>query len=503
MSNFNCDPCKRSFPTYGALVMHYQTRDHVKNGDHAPARADCETAELPEGYELRIPNKDRKVTQTRPTVPVPEPLNPENLGEDEPAAAEGGEQDGHTERRREPARTTLRREESRHEGHRDEREEPGKRERRLPYKEIAEPSAILKRILDDYPGMPDSIIDEIMSWADSSGTLAPMQVQYLLTQMAEVPKGAAALIPQKYSLALQTAAQSGQAEVLSALDGWSNGGYGQGGFNPMTGGMPRGFGGRNPMNPMFGMNQFEPFGGGGSAFDRFDMRGGRRYSRDNFDDEPDYRPRRRPTRADDGDETPRSDPRYDRLESALARVTGQLEELTTKKKEDALNQRLDRIEDAIASLLRTPPGRDDNAGGSVVDKLAEQMAGLKEEIGNTKNSRLEEKLANLQTQFEDAKNERITALQDQITDLKDAIKHPTGRTDMDVVDNVTSKALDTIKNAGQDIRSYLLSGRNEKDFDPNRVPAEKRIKTGQALAATVEKEARILSAEDALLSLEK
>jgi len=501
MPFFNCDPCKRSFPVYTNLVMHYQTGDHKQKGDVCPAKADCQTDAVPPGYELRLP---REAAPKGPARPLPEPPDPNHL-----------EEEGHGEDRPEEERTSRRtetpqservrppREEDKHgdelrkEGGRREATGDDRRARRLPYREMPEPANILKTILEDYPGMTDDIIDEIMSWVEvQGGVMDPMQVQYLLTQMANIPKGAATLVPAKYTLALQNAADRGQSEVLAAMDSW-------GGINPMNGGMPRGFGRRvNPMNPM--MNFGNPFGGGMNPMNRmnpmFGLGGGMRRS-DGYDDyeaEPEYRPRRRAPR-DEGDGEPaRGDPRYDRLDGAVMRLETKLDELTTQKKDDALNARLDEIEGAVLRLDK----HGDN-GDPVMAHLTTQVDDLKREIGETKGSRLEEKLEKLEQEISDAKDERFVALQEQITELKDKVQHPTGRGDMDVVGDIASKGLDTLKKAGEDVRAIVMAGHTKEEFAADRIPVEKRIKAGQELAANVEKEARVLTAEDTLLAMEK
>lgn len=87
------------------------------------------------------------------------------------------------------------------------------REKKGIYKEGPEPNKILREIVEGHPDIVADQVDEIMSWADMSGGLHPMQVSYLLATMKGISKTTADIVASKYSLALQKAQAEGRIEI--------------------------------------------------------------------------------------------------------------------------------------------------------------------------------------------------------------------------------------------------------------------------------------------------
>jgi len=145
-----------AFPTWSRFCLHFRGKHPTET---RPAKEEVELDELPEGFELKTPEKPKK------------PPTEERVGV---------------------------------------------------YKEMAKPTTILYDILTSFPGIKKDIIDEVMSWSEYEA-LTPMAVGHLLNNMAGVPKGAVNVVPQKYGLALQKAAKEGDANLQMLLAGWSRG----------------------------------------------------------------------------------------------------------------------------------------------------------------------------------------------------------------------------------------------------------------------------------------
>lgn len=93
------------------------------------------------------------------------------------------------------------------------------------YKGDLDTTDVLRKILDNFPGMTKQIVDEVCSWAEY-GPIHPTQLAYLLTSMKGVSSTMANIIAQKYSLALQKISNEGKLQVpliFSASQGGQSG----------------------------------------------------------------------------------------------------------------------------------------------------------------------------------------------------------------------------------------------------------------------------------------
>jgi len=416
------DACQVAFPRYNTLNFHYLGKH---KGEHAPPKAECEVAELPEGYILKLP-KERGGTS--PEKPPPEFVAaPKSV-----------------------------------------------------YKEAAEPSAILLKILSEFPGFDKGCVTEIMSWVEFKGVLHPMELSHLLNQLAGVPKGAATIIPQKYQLAMQKAALEGSAEVQMTLSGWNQMGpqLGQlGGMSPFTvgpyGGQPPAYGFPTPPWP------------------------GAAYPPGYRPEPPGYRP----------EPPPGKDDRLDRLETAVSTLIDRMTESEEEKKEATLNSRLDRLENAILNLSRPSEPGETTEKPDRVEELQDEIKKIREEQSQSRISTLERSIVELKGQLNAKTQEDLAAAKERIGKLEEALseaieeakKPVTGRTEMDVVASTIDKVVDKVSDAGKDIKAVVMSGATREAFGPNRNPAQERKKAGEKLAATVENEAVLAGKERAFI----
>jgi hypothetical protein len=286
------------FPT---LVVHY-INEHAQTP--RPRKEEVEVKEIPAGYQLHISKK--KALQTPPPPAFNDaPINP-------------------------PIDAAIKPQIDAPPAPSDKKDVPSS-----PYKQAMEPTLILNKILDTYPGLDKTLIAEIMDWVELKGTLHPMEVSHLLSNMAGVPKGAADIIPQKYQLAMAKAAQEGQAEVQMALATWGGqmGGQGRGSFGPLS--LIPGQGG-NVMFP-FG---FYPNPYGGPWLGQADVT-----KQDHTESAADVERNKR-LEGLEKNQTEASKT----LEAILKKIT----ETEEQKKEAALNARLDKLEGMIVEATSSP-----------------------------------------------------------------------------------------------------------------------------------------------------
>lgn len=93
---------------------------------------------------------------------------------------------------------------------------------------------VLKKVVENHPGLPKAAIDELMTWADylpPNQFMQPSQVAYILEGMKGVSSKQAAVVAQKYTLALQ------RMQTLAVNQ-------------QKVGGFSLGFGFQNPFNTM-------------------------------------------------------------------------------------------------------------------------------------------------------------------------------------------------------------------------------------------------------------
>lgn len=446
--------CKVCFPRWGNLNLHYKA---VHPGIETPSTEKCKVDDVPEGYTLKLGQKP--------------PVNPSGDSKGaaiaEPATSPGA----------------------------DEKETVT--EQKNVYKEVEEPSAILRRILETYPNLEKAVAAEIMDYANLKGTLHPMEVKQLLSAMAGVPKGGAEIIPQKYSLALQKAAEDGKQEVQLALYSWNIG-------MPYT---PRTSGGFNfmPFGGMFsgqgaGAARFNPaFGGGfmGQGYQPWWMNAGGQTMDTKTESPADAAREKEITELREG---------QNQLNKSLEAILNRITETEEQKKEAALNARLDGIETAIAQLVAGP--RDEEAKDKVYEAIMRELSDTKAEIGKMREEAaqnriksLEEQIASLSVKIKDQDDERIKRLEAELEETKAAAKAPvTGRTEMDVVDNLANKALDSLNEAGRNVQAWLMSGQTREKYNPHRGSTEQRKEAGEKLAAAVESEVALSAAEQAYLN---
>jgi len=426
---FICEQCKKAFPRYNSLVMHYNS---THRGDPHPTRDECMVEELPEGYELRLP-REKKVAKE---------------------AAIPKEEEG----------------------------VPPKKE--SVYREMPEPSNILYRILSRFPGLPESAVTEVMDWVQYRGVLHPMEVNHLLNQLAGVPKGAANIISQKYQLAMQKAAQEGNAELQMTLAGWQ---YNQpqpgqfGAISPMPGIMGQPSGQYNPYipwrQPQTGYPQNQPY-------------------------QPLlYQP---PQSEKPNKEIAELREVIEAQQNQIAQLANTLTKTEERKKEDALNARLSQIENAVTAIINRP-GTDEGESKSnkELEKLSNEIKGLREERINNQIASLERTISELKEQQSISQQDRIEQLENKLDEYKRLAEKPaTGRTEMDVIGSAIDKGMDRLSEAGKDIRAVVTAPQTREQYNPQRKGIEQRRKMGEKIAKKVEDEARRIAKEDTFMSSE-
>jgi len=349
------------------------------------------------------------------------------------------------------------------------------------YKEMPEPSSILREVLANFPGLQEDVTTEIMSWADMKGVLHPMEVGHLLSQMAGVPKGAVSIIPQKYQLAMQKAAAEGNADLQMTLTSWGVGSQQPpvGGFMPMSG-LPGQIG--PPMN-MMGY----PFGGGGYP-------GSTQYLGYPYPPPPPV------LKKEEQEMNPEADARLTRMEEVISTLVTKITESEEQKKEAALNARLEKIENAIMAIAQNPnTGEGDTKSDETLKELRGEITALKAEITTNRIKILEDKITSLSTAISEGRQDAIGKLEEEIKGLKEGGKDKTGKNEMDVIASVLDKTLDTVKEAGKDIKSIVMAGPNRERFDPSRLSREAREAAGSKIAETLETEASVRAKEAAFI----
>lgn len=439
--------CKLAFPGYSNLTGHYGNKH---KGLKAPAPEDCTVDELPDGYTM---SRTSTASQARTSEPG-------DTGKSTTTTADQGEPKG---------------------------------EPKSVYRSMPEPSNILKKILESYPGMKEGVVKEIMSWAEMKGILHPMEVGMLLKGMADVPKGAAEIIPQKYTLALNKAATEGQAEIQMLLSGWGTSpGLGQAGADRILFGRTGGPGGFGPDMTPFGLN---PNLGGGFFGGNY---------RPWWQGQPGAGPEasvETPADAARNKEIEALKEGQKELSNTLGQLLQHLTETEEQKKEASINARFERLEELIAQIAAGP--RTDEAKDKAYETLMEQLKETKSEIGKMREEaaqaqikKLEEQLAAVSALIKNQSDERLKKLEEELAEAKDAAKKPvTGRTEMDVISDLANKAMDTVKDAGKDVKSFMMSGQTKEKFDPARGSAKEREKAGGKLVVALEQEATLSDAE--------
>ena len=458
----NQDGCKIAFPHYPSLIFHYKSRHP---DDQWPDRESCEVAEVPAGYELRLSKKAMEAAEM-----VVEKKKASPSKETQVKAPDKEKETSVQEERAETAPTPS------------------------VYKTTTDPSSILVEILNTYPSLNPAISKEIMSWVEYKGTLHPAEVQHLLTQMAGVPKGAAEIISQKYQLAMNKAAQDGNATVQMTMAGWQVAQPG----GLQTPGMPG----------MMGMPgaMLQPGSPWGQSFGNAMGSQWVGPPANSYWPYPPYAPNPNGPRY----EPPAKDPQVDQLREELSvmreyltKVNNALAKSEEDRRQEAMDRRLAAIEEKVIMALANPPKPDDTANTiqNLFASLQGDMAKMREESANAKISGLEQQLGYLSTMLERSKDGEIEKLKEDLAETRRmATDRPiTGRTEMDVVSDLASKVLDTAKEAGKDVKAVVLSGQTREMFNPQRNTARDRKRAGDKLAATVEGEAELSADEDAFL----
>lgn len=345
------------------------------------------------------------------------------------------------------------------------------------YKQMPEPASILYRVLSEFPGIPGEVVDEVMSWVEYKGPLHPMEVSHLLSQMANVPKGAANIIPQKYQLAMQRAAQLGSSDVQMALSGWSQFGQQQG----------MGFGGISPMG-QFGGQYGAPQGGFGQppmGYPQYQPPQGPYY-------QPPYYP---PYHGKESTETDKKfeqlGSNIDKLGSMFEALQGEVMRREEEKREDALNARLNQIENAISSIGQKGPAEADET----TKELRQELSQIREQITANQISSLSSEVKSLRDRLSETSEDRIDRLESDLAEAKRAAEKTVGRTEMDVIGSAIDKGIEKASEAGKDIRAVVLAPHTREQFATGRKGAEVRGEQGAKLAKSAEREARITEKE--------
>lgn len=448
--------CKIGFPGYNNLKGHYGNKH---KGEKVPAPEECTVEELPEGYTM---------SRTAPAPGASTPAADEKSEKETPGADRGAEKEEH----------------------------------KSVYRSMPEPSNILKKILESYPGMKEGVVNEIMSWCEMKGILHPMEVGMLLKGMADVPKGAAEIIPQKYTFALNKAATEGQAEIQMLLSGWGAvPGFGQAGADKMPFGQPGGFGGFGSGMMPFGLNP--ALGGGffGGVNKPWWMGPGSPGAEPGVESPADAARNKEIESLKDG---------QNQLSKSVEALINKMTETEEQKKEAAINARFEKMEAMFAELVQAinanPKGEDatDKAFETLTRELQEtkaEIGKMREEAAQAQIKKLEDQLAELSTHLKSQDDARFKKLEDELAEAKAAAAKPvTGRTEMDVISDLATKAIDTVKEAGRDVKTIMLSGQTKERFDPTRGSAKQREAAGEKIVVALEHEASLSDTEKEYLA---
>jgi hypothetical protein len=417
---------------YTSLRLHHLSH----KGTTLPPIEECQKDALPEGYVLKVPAK--KPTQAPRKSSASSPGTDEHEGDEHHGKPAGG------------GKGPL-------------------------YKEEEEPTEILKRALESFPGIPESAKKEVLSWPELTGhPLSPYEVQHLLEQLADVPKGAINIVPQKYQLALDKAGREGSAKVRMVLDLWAGSRR-----DSRDEELPPAMGG---LYGQPGAERREPPWGYGRR-----------------EREDDYPPRRR-YREDI--EPPAEDPRLAGLEKTVNTLATSVEALTTKKKEDEINARFDRIEQNINNLAA---GLHDRPTGSETDpfeKIQAQLTALKDEMSAKDRAAMEERLAALQKQIDEGKASQLDALKAEVTELRNKVSNPpVGMNSMDVLNHIVDKGITAVEKAGTDLKAIIMVPATREQFSTERLTPQDRAAAGNKIAVAIDKEATLISKEDDFLRI--
>jgi hypothetical protein len=470
------DGCKAGFEKYAYLRSHFLGKHP---GESPPPKDECEVETLPEGYTLRATKGSKKpVSASNPVKSPAQEASPE--GGSPPPAQE------------EPQKVTP-----------PSSQAPPTEGTTPPvYRTTPQLSNILRSILTKYPGIPGGVVDEILDWEEQQGSpLHPAQVAHLLNQMANVPKGASEIIPQKYALAMQKAAQQGNADVQMTVAGWQQYGTQQTGGNPLTmmpGQMFQQPGNQTGMPPMqygvpYQMQGYPNYPPG-------QMYPGYQYGPYNVQNQ-------QPPPQEGKQPDPETEARFNQMGEAVTGLTNLVENLSKQileteqqKKEEALNARLDGMEKAILQLAQLPKTDENaNALAEAIKDTQTQIALMREEATANKISSLEERIGTLTDALAQNKDNEIVNLKNQLDELKRTTseKPPvTGRTEMDIVGDLANKVVEKMGEAGKDVRAVVMRQATAQGFDPNRSKPEDRAKLGDRIASVVEQEALLEQKED-------
>jgi len=311
-----------------------------------------------------------------------------------------------------------------------------------------------------------------------------MQLSHLLSQMAGVPKGAASIIPQKYQLAMQKAAQEGNAEIGMTLSGWQYGQLqpqpGQLGAMPSQTGTP-------PIN-IIG----QPLTGGGFI-------GYPQPQYHLYQPPPGYQPSPKEEPNKELDE------KFERLEGMIGQLAGKITESEEERKEARLNARLDKLEETILALASQPKSvESETKTDEKLKELAGEITGLKGEIANNQIATLSARITELQSQIATSKEENlkdaIKKLEEDVAEAKEKAEKPVvGRTEMDVIASLGEKAIEAAREGGRQITSVVGAPQTRERFNPLRKPTEVREKEGEQLAKAIEHKAEVVTEEDTFL----
>jgi hypothetical protein len=449
------DECKIGFEKYAYLKSHFAGKHP---GETIPTEGECGVDSLPEGYTMRTTKATQKAPVASNTVNPTAQEQPPRSDPPPPPA---------------PQSKTV-------------------------YRETGDPSGILKNIMSTYPGMSEAVVNEVMSWVEVKGTLHPMEVRHLLSQMAGVPKGAPDIISQKYQLAVTKAASEGDSNIQMTLSQWYNTPQ-QAGESPLTM-MPGHMFPQQPFNQtgmpplQYGIPYQPPSALGYPNYPGF------QYGPYNMQSQ-------QPPPQDGTQSNPELEARFGQVNEAVAGLTNLVETLSKQiieteeqKKEEALIKRIEGIENAILQLINAP--KKDEVSDAVMENLKGLQAKIEamhEETTANKISSLEERIGTLTEALAQNKDNEIKSLKNQLDEVKKiASEKPpvTGRTEMDIVGDLANKIVEKAGEAGKDVRAVVMRQANAQDFNPNRNSSEDRARLGNRIASVVEDEALLEQKED-------
>ena len=406
---FLCPQCKLAYPTFRGFHLHW-----VKN--HAdlpkPKAEEIEVEELPPEYELREPRPKKKRTP-------------------EPAYEEIEKLKREISKLKESPRTLPEEEES----------------KGGPYKDAGNPNEILRNILLSYPKMSEDVVNEIMSWAEYE-TLTPMAVEHLLSNMT-VPKGAASIIPQKYGLALQKAAASGDAKIQMLLAGWG-------------GGVER------PPQPG---HHFSGFGSGYQLpWQRYPYHSGYGY----LPPEPPEEKLREK----------KSEKEIEELKKHIGHLQSIIEKREEEIKEEKHREEIEKLkENHIREIEK------------IEEKYKGEIAEIKELIKGEKGSEIEELRAEIRDLNKKLEDEKYGALVKELSELKK--RESSSPSELAVIQSAAKEGIQALRSAGSDLKAVFMAKSVKEHYPPGRRSPEERERLGEELTRALEEDREKIGQMDA------